>query len=298
MTAQDATTSAGGESADAVAAPQSPSAGAQLRAAREARGLSVASAADSLRLKAEQIEALERDEHGFFPAAIFVTGYIRAYARLLDLDPEPLLSGTRVPEAAPVQPVRASAGYSGGVRLRQGVQPSMALLVIVLVAAFVLAAVVFWQRGGDEAPPPAAAWKEEATAAIDAPGMPEEAPGDFDAAALADTRARIEAEEAAALGVVPPAPAAEEAGAAAEDVLVLRFGGRSWVEVSDAGGRRLVVRMGEAGDVLTLQGRAPFDVVLGNAPNVSLEYNGSPYTNLPVSRQTVANFRLGGNNEE
>lgn len=292
MAAQDATTSTD-ESADG-GGRQSPSAGERLRAAREARGLSVVAVADGLRLKAEQIEALERDEHGFFPAAIFVTGYIRAYARLLDLDPEPLLTDARVPEAVVVQPVRVSTAYAGGARMRQGVQPLMALLVVLLAAAIALAAFVFWQRGGEQSPP-ATGWKEEATAAIDAPGTPQEAPGDFDAAALADTRARIEAEEAEALGVPIEQPGQETTQ---EDVLVLHFSGRSWVEVTDAGGRRLVVRMGEAGDVLTLQGRGPFDVVLGNAPNVSLEYNGSPYGNIPASRQNVANFRLGGDSEQ
>ncbi len=282
-------------SADGRDERRAPSAGEQLRAAREQRGLSVAAIADGLRLKAGQIEALECDEHGSFPAAIFVTGYIRAYARLLDIDPEPLLKDVRAPEAAPAQPLRSPV-VVGRTRLRQGVQPLMALLVLLLAVAFVLAAVVLWLRGGN-ALPPAPAWREDA-AAIDVPGTPQEAPGDFDAAALAETRALIEAEEAEALGTPLPAAAAQDAGDAADDVLVLRFSGRSWVEVSDADGRRLVVRMGEAGEMLTLQGRAPFDIVLGNAPNVALEYNGSPYTNLPVSRQNVANFRLGGDNGE
>jgi cytoskeleton protein RodZ len=82
------------------------------------------------------------------------------------------------------------------------------------------------------------------------------------------------------------------------DELVLRFSGESWVEIADVTGRRMAYRMGNAADVLRLRGLAPFDILLGNAPNVSIEYNGKPYTNIPISRTNVASFRLGGSGDE
>jgi cytoskeleton protein RodZ len=90
----------------------------------------------------------------------------------------------------------------------------------------------------------------------------------------------------------PPesAPAAPEGPM---DELVLTFSGSSWVEVVDVTGRRLAFRMGADGDVLRLRGLAPFDILLGNAPNVAIDYNGAPYRDYPVSRQNVASFRLG-----
>lgn len=97
-------------------------------------------------------------------------------------------------------------------------------------------------------------------------------------------------------GAPGPEAATDEAAvpaAAPTAELVLRFSGLSWVEITDAAGERLAVRMGRAGDVLELAGIPPFEVLLGNAPNVHLEYNGKPYTDIPASRQNVASFTLG-----
>ena len=82
------------------------------------------------------------------------------------------------------------------------------------------------------------------------------------------------------------------------DELVLRFSGESWVEVADVTGRRMAYRMGKFPDVLRLRGLAPFDILIGDARNVTIEYNGKPYENVPVSRTNVASFRLGGSNDE
>jgi cytoskeleton protein RodZ len=56
--------------------------GARLRAARERRGLTLAEAADALRLDTAHVEALERDDYSPFGVPVFVKGHLRAYARL------------------------------------------------------------------------------------------------------------------------------------------------------------------------------------------------------------------------
>ena len=63
--------------------------------------------------------------------------------------------------------------------------------------------------------------------------------------------------------------------------LGLQFSALSWVEVSDATGRRLLQGLYAAGSTRTLSGAAPLRVILGNAPAVALRVND----------QTV---RLGG----
>lgn len=62
----------------------------------------------------------------------------------------------------------------------------------------------------------------------------------------------------------------------AGDTLRLVFQDRSWVEVRDATGERLMYRLATAGETRTVQGQAPFRLVLGNAPAVQVELNGSP----------------------
>ncbi|MEA1051057.1 DUF4115 domain-containing protein [Lamprobacter modestohalophilus] len=64
--------------------------GQQLRQAREARKLDISQLATSLRIAPQVVEALEQDDYKQLPSAVFVSGYIRSYARLVGLDPEPL----------------------------------------------------------------------------------------------------------------------------------------------------------------------------------------------------------------
>lgn len=71
-----------------VTEPQSPSFGACLKAAREARGLSQKEAAAQLRLNENMIAMIENDQ---FPAnlpTIFARGYLRSYSQLLQI-PKP-----------------------------------------------------------------------------------------------------------------------------------------------------------------------------------------------------------------
>jgi cytoskeleton protein RodZ len=69
--------------------------------ARQAQGLDLASVADQLHLRAAVIESLEHDDYEALPGEVFVVGYIRKYARLVGLDPEPLLASyqTGAPQA-------------------------------------------------------------------------------------------------------------------------------------------------------------------------------------------------------
>lgn len=63
-----------------------------LRDAREAKSLSQTEVANRLRLALHVIKALEADDYAVFSASVYVRGYLRAYAALLELDSGPLLS--------------------------------------------------------------------------------------------------------------------------------------------------------------------------------------------------------------
>ena len=67
------------------------SVGEQLRAAREARELTVEQVAQATKLKLTQIEALETGDYSAFPAPVYVRGSIRNYADVVKIDPAPLI---------------------------------------------------------------------------------------------------------------------------------------------------------------------------------------------------------------
>ncbi len=75
----------------APAAVDSASPGQRLRLAREARQLTRDAVAVQMRIEAKVIDALERDDYSQLPAAVFVRGYLRAYAKLVGLAAEPLV---------------------------------------------------------------------------------------------------------------------------------------------------------------------------------------------------------------
>lgn len=119
-----------------------PSAGAQLRAAREMRELSIADVAYSLKLNPRQVDALEADRFDLLPGRAFARGFLKNYARFLELDPVPLLeavdqaSGAGALELSPVSNAQGTMP-SADERFRPSVVPAalVALALMIVVAA-------------------------------------------------------------------------------------------------------------------------------------------------------------------
>jgi cytoskeleton protein RodZ len=92
------------------------------------------------------------------------------------------------------------------------------------------------------------------------------------------------------------APAAEKEVEVVEtgsSKLLLEFAMDSWVEVTDASGKRLVYRLAKAQSRRTVEGEAPFKVFLGNAPGVTVNYNGLPFDLGPHRNGDVAQLTIG-----
>lgn len=66
----------------------------------------------------------------------------------------------------------------------------------------------------------------------------------------------------------------------------------AWVEVRDASGQKLLSRQLAAGERIDLQGLPPLNVVAGNAPSVSIQFNGRPVDLAAIIRQNVARIEL------
>ncbi|MDE0308618.1 MAG: helix-turn-helix domain-containing protein [Acidiferrobacterales bacterium] len=66
--------------------------GEQLAAAREQKGLSVQNIAEALKLTEGIITAVENQDYDQLYGAAYATGYVRSYAKLVDLDPDELIA--------------------------------------------------------------------------------------------------------------------------------------------------------------------------------------------------------------
>ena len=77
--------------------------GAFLAAKRGERGLTLEQAASATHIRLEHLIALEADEPELLPAPVYARGYLRTYARYLDLDEESLVARLHQPVRDPRQ---------------------------------------------------------------------------------------------------------------------------------------------------------------------------------------------------
>ena len=88
------------QASDNVSVDNAPKCGQTLLAARESQGFTAKDIAKQLRLSSTQIESLEKNDFAALPEATIVKGFIRNYAKLLNISAEPLLAdyAATVPE--------------------------------------------------------------------------------------------------------------------------------------------------------------------------------------------------------
>ena len=121
--------------------------GRRLRVQRQARGLEIERIAAQLHLRPAIIEALEQDRYGELPSPVFVAGYLRNYARLLGLDPDPLIAAYHAVNPAPQAQV-PRVPTPPGAQIGSG-HLLVRLISLALLVGVVAMLVMWWQdRGG------------------------------------------------------------------------------------------------------------------------------------------------------
>ncbi len=243
--------------------------GRALAAARQARGLSHGDVAAQLRLQVRQVRAIEEEDLAALPEGPFVRGYVRNFARLVDLPAEPLLLLLSA-KLKPTDPLLAASKATKAVSPLQPLprEPVSGRLVIggVLAALVALAVFGWWTMRADE---------HKTIGARTESAHPAPAVEQPQSATIATA--------------VPEASVA----AAADTALRLRFRDVSWVEIRQADGTVLLSQNNAAGTEQTIDGVPPYTLVIGNASKVDLEFRGKPVDlAASASRDDVARLRL------
>jgi cytoskeleton protein RodZ len=277
-----------GETAPATSTPlaanmETASVGRLLADAREAAGLTVAEVAQSLKFSPRQIQMLEADDYAALPGNTIVRGFVRSYARLLKLDIDSLL---QVLEASiPSAPMDVRPPDNMGVAAQPGglreLSPVVLVAIVLLMAGVLMALWHFFGPSGIRLG--VTANRSEAT--LQQPVAPTQA----DTPAGQPILATPAAEPAAVPSGAQPLNAVNENSTPS---LRFVFAERSWLEVTDA--TKQVLHSGEnpAGSQLTLTGRPPFEMVIGNASKVSLTYGDRVVDLAPYIRAEVARLTL------
>jgi cytoskeleton protein RodZ len=283
--------------------------GATLAAARAATGLSIAEVAEQMRISPRQVEAIESDRYAELPGAVFVRGFVRNYARLLKLDPVPLLHALESELGGEV-PLRAHeiAGTLPETVRRSHGRWWLALIAIVVGVAGAAAVYEWWRgRSGADAPAQSSSAPREVPSALRAPTAAG-TPSALESIPLAPERVADtpgggggEAGSSAGAAAGPreaptPATAAETAPSKPAPVGTVRvdvvFVADTWIELRDGEGTVQFSGTGVAGSTRSFEAHAPVSMVVGNAQGVRITYNGRPFDVASHATRNIARFTL------
>ena len=143
-----------------------PGYGQALASARLAKGLSLADVASKIKLTVRQVEALEAEDTDHLPGDVFLRGFVRNYARLVDMEADELI----VPMDAQAAVSETITAHSEGVTMSSGGLRRWLLVPLLILAVFVIfvALLYQWLRKGEDALVPQTA--VESTTAVVTPG--------------------------------------------------------------------------------------------------------------------------------
>ena len=265
-----------GENQPNTACGSSP--GAALAAARAAQGLTIENISAKLKLTSFQIKAIEADDFSVLPGTVFARGYVRNYARLLNLDAEPLMlamapHGSRVSLPQDARLLRDATGVS--LDKTAGFLPVAAVVVAGMVGALAYYEFVLNDAYRARSLPPVSSFTGNSAVATS---------------------------EASAVLLLPPAaepPALQDDSQGGANVaaitrrgLYFLFSQESWVEVRDGLGNVLFSKVNLPGTEHRVEGEPPFSVIVGRARGVNLAYDGNPIDLAAHATKDVARLRL------
>jgi len=277
-------------------APPGASLGQRLRSLRQERGLAVSDVSQATKFSVRQIEALESGDLAALPPVhAFIRGFVRSYAKLLKVDAEPLL--TLLDESAPPPESDVLHSENVGTRMPTPHPPRnwlSLLAVIAIVAAIAALGVHYFYRGATRAPVSPA---QDVTTAPLAVVPPTPVPLGTETAGVGSTPAAISGALPAAPGdklavastlVAPALAPADPSG----NQLILSFDDKAWVEIRDATERIIFAQMNLPGSRQVVSGKPPYELVIGNAARVRLQYGERPVDLAPYIRAEVARLKV------
>ena len=300
-----------------------------MREAREALNLSQDEIARRLHLDLKMVRALESDDYKKLPPTIFVTGYLRNYARLTNLPADELIASYNRAAGAQPPPIKILMSSKQGAE-HSSDRPVQLTTYVMALAVLVVVLGLWWWQGRVEPEVMTAGLSESAPATTDAgtdvaplplqqggstelipvpvpPGAMNVPSGSAGGAVMPDPIPALTPTPAIPAPIPgtapglnqpkPPAPSATNGAsssvAPAPAVIKLTFDADSWVQITDANGQRVFYDLGKEGVIRTLQGVPPLQVVIGYSPGVRIEYNGVPFDHSRFEQSGRASFVLG-----
>lgn len=295
----------------ATVADNSPSPGTLLREARERARLSLEDMSAHTKLSRATLEALERDDHHTLLEPVYVRGYYRRCAKVLELDESALVAAYNAHARPKPVELLTKVRVSSGEELGASSRLPMVMAVLAALAAIVVSAFLWLAREGSgtqnaqraEAriavatpivtPVPTASALPSPAASVDTlRPVAQDDIGEGNETLQQGTLA-VTMSPAAPAATATPAPVATAPLPRVPGQLRLRYVQTSWVRINDANGKSLVNGIREAGQEDLLTGALPLSVFLGNAPGVEVNFEGKLIDLRGMTRENnTARFAL------
>lgn len=292
-------------SADRADVPATPDPtgipGKTLAAQREAMGWTVEQVADQLKLAVRQVVALEAGDYASLPSPAVTRGFVRAYAKIVKLDPVPLVAqidlGSTGPNTGSAPRRERPASFSEVRFPSHGKRSTMPLAMIAagVVAVLVVAGVAYKfgaLPGMHHAPPtvatapvvaapltPLSTAPEIQSTSVPLISVPPQASSNNTVVSGVATPGVT----APAAAVVPAPGALATAPAPGSNALVVVVKEDSWLQVRKAsGGKPLIARLVKGGSTETFDVTEPVTVVVGKPDAVTATLRGQAVA-LPLT---------------
>jgi cytoskeleton protein RodZ len=268
-----------------------------LAAQREAMGWTVEQVADQLKLAVRQVVALEAGDYAALPSPAVTRGFVRAYAKIVKLDPVPLVAQIDLGATGPntgSAPRRERPAAFSEVRFpshgkRSALPLGMIAAAVVAVLAVAGVAYKFGALPGMHHTPAAVATAPVAVASMAPLTVAPEMPGT--SVPLISVPPQASTNNTVVTGVTTPgvttpgvatpgvtAPAAAPVAAApapGANSLVIIVKEDSWLQVRKvSGGKPLIARLVKGGSTETFDVSDPVTVVVGKPDAVSVTLRG------------------------
>ncbi len=285
---------------------------------RKDTGLSLESVAEKLNLDPKLIELLEKNEYESFKFETYLKGYLRAYSKFLDIDGDMIINlykennPEKQPEILPdVKPKIQKNSNDKSVKL----------FTYIIGLSFALSILIWYQKNFLIEPN-----KEITKIVSSTPDISNKINGvdisykiithsdywqwpidniikkykqdddtnNFDLIKNKDTRDATAEDkkqtEIKDITKTEESPVYEKQNAS--DTVVLTLTGDSWIEIYDRDGNRLFLDLARSGKNYIVNGNSPFNILLGAANEVSVEFNGSAFNTEPYIKYGIARFTL------
>ncbi|MCB5357513.1 cytoskeleton protein RodZ [Vibrio lentus] len=290
-------------------------AGTLLKNKRESLGLTQKQISDRLKLRVTLIQQIEENQFESDQVATFMRGYIRSYAKYVNLDEKVVLSALHHAGDAQHQE-QEMLSFSRKTKTEKHNSRIMILTWSIFAVIAGISSLWWWQNQQQDTLSQSLVNTEsseelvveesldpELTSleVIEAEQNTETSPVTENSDDLLTVVSAAEASEnveqieetqdvaevtpvAAESEIVTPEPVANE--------LVMQFSADCWIQVKDAAGKTLSTGIKKAGQTLNLSGTAPYKVILGAPEGVSMTFASEPvdlsgYTSGKVARITL-----------